>query len=237
MKGTLILCLFALSLFLVNAQYNVRPTRVLTPRVASDGFLILDTSGLNFPLRMKNLPQQDQFQLTITNQASNTNTRLSCFIYQFEVLSRSSSKIGCRTRGLTPGKYSLAPLVQTLPFVAVGRQLRLLPFNIAGSFEVTNAKEVYFYEYDDNDEDFDYNADTEEIDFDLFEPTSQLQEVYFGNVLVSCRPINYELKCTLSPKILGQNTRRRSYTIYIKDSNGIRKRNYFVLPVNIVLKY
>ena len=231
----LILCLFALSLFLVNTQYVVHATNLLTPKVASDGFLILDTKGLTFPLRMKNLPRQDQFKLTVTNTASNANTKLSCFLYQFENSYYSSAKIGCRTRGLTPGKYTLAPLTNTLTFTPVRNPVVLQTFNIPDTFEVTKGKELYFYEYDDNDEDFDRPSDVEDIDFDLFEPASGNHQIYFENVEVNCSAIRYELKCRLTPNMFSRS--KSSYNVFIKDSLGNKKRNYFVLPVTIIYKY
>lgn len=237
MKGALILCLFALSLFLVNSQYNVRITDLLTPVVASDGFLILDTRGLNFPLRMINRPEQNQFQLIVTNEEDNSSTKLSCFLYQFESLSRDSAKIGCRTRGLAPGKYSINPLSDKLLFSAVRKSITLLPFTIVDTFEVTEAKEVYFYEYDDNDEDFERSTDRDDIDFHLFEPTSEAQEIYFEDIPVKCRPSYYELKCPVTPKTFDQAKRRQTYTIFIKDTNGLKKRNYFVHPATITLEY
>ena len=237
MKASLFLYLFALSLLLANAQYNVQITKILTEKVASDGMLILDTTGLNVPLRMKGRPNPNQFTLTLNNEADNSKTTLYCFIYQFEHPYSEPAKVGCRTRGLTPGRYSISPLATEIRFnVNYRTQVTLLSFNIAGSFEVTEGQETYFYEYDDNAEDFDRPNEYEDIDFDLFEIVGGSTEIYFDDIPVQCYLSSYKIRCSITPNMF-PHTSFASYNVYIKDSLGNKKRNYFVLPVTIVFKY
>ena len=233
---TLVLYLFALSLFLANAQYNVQVTKILTEKVASDGFLIFETSGLNMPLRMKSRPNLNQFQLTLKNEADNSQSNFYCFVYQFEHTYTSPAKIGCRIRGLTPGKYSVAPLASEITFNANRYRVTLLPFNIAGTFEVTEGKEEYFYEYDENDEDFEYPDDIEDIDFDLFEPAGGPLDIYFDDITVQCYQANYKLRCSLDARMFPKK-RTQTYNVYIKDSLGNKKKNPFVLPVNLYFRF
>lgn len=237
MKATLILYFFALSLFLANAQYSVQVTKILTDKVASDGFLILETSGLNVPLRYHRHPNLNQFQLTLTGETNNTERSLSCFLYQFEYPYSSPSKIACRVRGLTPGRYSLNPLPTQLTFNAnYFHKVTLLPFNVAGTFEVTEGKELYFYDYEANDEDFEYQNDYEDIDFDLFEVASGTQDIYFDDIPVQCYLSLYKIKCNLNANMFPYQ-RSNSYSVYIKDTLGNKKRNHFVLPVNIYMNF
>lgn len=238
MKAALILYLFALSLYLANAQYNIQVTKILTEQVASDGFLVLETTGLNFPIRIYGRPNLNQFQLLLTGENNNTEHTLSCFVYQFEHPYSSPTKIGCRVRGLTPGRYSLNPLPVEKPINLYGsRQVTLLPFNVAGSFEITPGKEFYFYEYDENDEEFEYPNDYEDIDFDLFETgTGTTQEIYFDDIPVQCYLSLYKMRCGLTANMFPYE-RYHTYNVYLKDSAGNKKRNYFVLPVVIYMNF
>ena len=237
MKAALILYLFALSLFLANAQYKVQVTKILTEQVASDGFLILETSGLNLPLRIRSRPNLNQFQLTLASEFNYTEETVSCFVYQFEHPHYSPSKIGCRVRGLLPGRYSINPLSVDLTLeVGYRKTITVLPFNVAGTFEVTEGTELYFYDYDDKDEDFENSYESEDIEFNLFEVASGTEEIYFDDIPVQCYLSLYRMKCNLYPDMFPYE-RFQTYNVFIKDSEGNLKRNHFVLPVDINMYY
>ena len=243
MKNYLIFSVFVLSFYFSNADLvkNVRITRILTPRVASNGLLILDTGGLNLVLKKEDNQNINQFQLKLTRLNYNTLYTLSCFLYQFENKDSSTPKIGCRTRGLPQGTYKVSPLSTTVNLV-VGKAIflrvivRINPSEITGTFQITEGNELYFYDYKAKDEDFEHTGHIEDIEFSLFEPVTGQVKIYFDNIPIDCFATKYKLTCNLYASKF-QRVRNRNYLVYTTDSAGNKKRNYFVLPVKITLNY
>ena len=239
MKDYLFLYVFVLSFFFSNAITNARIVYILTPKVASNGLLILATSGIIKSLKKEDNPSKTRFQLKIQNTNSNTQIGLSCFVYQFE--DQISYKIGCFTRGLAPGKYIILPLSTTVTLVTENSlriQLRMDPSNIAGrTFEVTEGNELYFYDYGKNEEDFEYSGHVEDIEFSLFEPASGPKTIYFKDIPITCYAVQYKLTCNLYSNKFPNNRKTQLYDVFIKDSLGNTKRNFFVQIVNITLNY
>ena len=241
MKDYLIFTVLVLSFYFSNAQLNVRITRILTPRVASNGLLILDTSGLNFELRKEDNQNINQFQLKIIRLNYNTQYTLSCFLYQFENKDSSTPKIGCRTKSLPKGTYKMSPLSTTVNFVVKGfifsrLPIRINPSEVTGTFQMTEGYELYFYDYKAKDEDFEHTGHIEDIEFSLFEPVTGQVKIYFDNIPIDCFATKYKLTCNLYASKF-QRVRNRNYMVYTTDSSGNKKTNYFVLPVKITLNY
>ena len=159
MKDYLFLCVFVLSFFFSNDILisNARITTVLTPKVASNGLLILGTSTL--PILLKK-DANNQFKLTVQNLNTNAQTTLSCFLFQFEeeeeeeekkekVLKLSKipiPKAGCFTKGLKPGKYLINPISIVATVVTkdpLRAKLRIDPSQVDTTFEVTEGSEGF----------------------------------------------------------------------------------------------
>ena len=238
MKNYLILYVFALCFFFSNAISNVRVTRILTPKVASNGLLILDTLGLNDILKKEDNQKINQFQLRIQGVNTISLTSLYCFLYQFE--DQLTTRIGCLTRGLTPGKYTLYPFSTSVSLVtknSLRTLIRISIANIAGIFEVTTGNELYFYDYQKKEEIFEFSGHIEDIKFSLFQPASGNQTVYLNDIPIACTAFKYKLTCNLYSNNFPSNRKIQTYNVYIKDSLGNRKLNYFVRPVQITLNY
>ena len=238
MKDYLILYVFALCFFFSNAIINVRVTKVLTPKVASFGLLILDTSGLNVVLKKEDKQQLGQFPLRVQRLNSNSQINLYCFIYQYK--DQLTSRIGCFTRFLDPGTYKLHPFSITVSLKTENSlltQLRIMQSNIAGTFEVTTGTEFYFYDYQKKTENFEFSGHVEDIEFSLFESFSGSQTIYFNDIPITCKAIQYKLICNLYSYNFPSNRKTQIYSVYIKDSLGNKKYNYFVHPVEITLNY
>ena len=242
MKDYLFLYVFVLSFFFSNdipISY-VEVTRVLTPKVASNGLLILDMLAFRILLIKEVNHKINQFQLKVQNLKSNAETTLSCFLFQNEDKVVRAIKAGCYTKGLTPGNYIISPVsikATVMTVESLRAQIRIDPSDIDTKFEVIEGSEVYFYDFETKDEDFEYPGHIEDIEFSLFEPASGYQTIYFDNIPIECYAVQYKLTCNLFTSMFANDKRVQIYNVYIKDSAGNKKRNYFVQPVNITLNY
>ena len=242
MKDYLFLYVFVLSFFFSNdiPISIARITGVLTPKVASNGLLILDMLPLKITLKKEINHKINQFQLNVQNLKTNTQTTLSCFLFQFDDKVVTATKAGCYTKGLTPGKYIIKPIGTMITVVTeqpLRTKLKVDPSEIVTTFEVTTGNELYFYDYERKEEDFEYSGHVEDIEFSLFEPASGTKTIYFNDIPINCYAVQYKLTCNLYSSMFPNNRKSQTYSVYIKDSLGNKKRNYFVLPVQITLKY
>ena len=237
MKDYLILYVFTLCFFFSNAEFNVRVIIVLTSKVASNGILILETIGLNEYLKKEDYRYINHFPLRVQEINDKSLTYLTCFLYQFEDQYRT--RIGCHTKGLTPGKYQLYPYTTSISLVTKNSSF-LIQISIVETdraFEVTTGNELYFYDYEKKEEDFEYSGHIKDIEFSLFEPVSGQTTIYFGNIPIACNAVISKLTCKLYSNKFPSNKKIQTYDVFIKDSLGNLKKNYFVRPVQITLNY
>ena len=98
----------AFSIILANC-YELQTTSILTNKIASNGMLILNSTGLNSAIKdYKTLFRQ--ISLTIKSEITKDETSLKCTLSQFTYISRDSTKICCITKDLKTGRYSLNPI-------------------------------------------------------------------------------------------------------------------------------
>ena len=116
-------------------------------------------------------------------------------------------------------------------------EITIPPFYIPNYFQVTKGKEIYFYDTEEKDEEFDFLGEVEGMDFDLFEYNAGVKNIYLDDIPISCYSISTKFRCTMSSLAFPQNEKYQTYNVYIKDSLGNKKRNYFVLPIRITLDY
>lgn len=245
MKAFILFYIAALTIALTNAAFNMQITKILSPKVASDGYLVLGAAGLRFPLKFKGTRT---FSLSVENISTNitTATKLKCYFFQFEHLNAREPNFACRTNNLPEGIYRLVPETENIQIPLTYYELYINPFDLQDTFEVTPGKEVYFYDEDDKDEEFESSREKESIDFDLFELTTydaqipMILENSEKSLRVLCHPDDYrlnEIECPLRASDFPQTSRFQTYDVFIEDSEGNKKFNYFVLPVTINLYY
>ena len=237
MKGFLILCLSLLSL-VSSADYSLEVQELLTPEVCSDGMVIL-SANVNLPFNNINI-YLNAFHIEVINKDTDEESYLWCFIQQKESDGDEAS-IGCFTRRLEEGTYSITELEDPITFYIGRNHFEIKPFKIRKTFKVTSGKEIYFNEPDGEQELVFSDEDEEEkLVYYLFEYlTDKKCNIYLRyddeDTKVPCT-ISYGRKmvCTVNSDKL-ENAKNRSYEVLIEDSNGKGKKNYFVSSV--VVKY
>ena len=229
----------AFSIILANC-YELQTTSILTNKIASNGMLILNSTGLNSAIKDYKLLFR-QFSLTINNKITKDETSLKCTLSQFTYISRDSTKICCITKDLKTGRYSLNPIKkQTL---CSARNLRIYTIQIIHTIfisihlilRIENGEEIYFYDGPGNTyvnlyRDF----DCDKIEFSLFESVSGIKDtiIYFDDIPIKC---DYSGIKVIRPIKAEQftHTKYNSYNIFLQ----IEKKNYFLHTISISLYY
>ena len=232
MKQYLIIYISAFCLILVNC-YDLQLTSILTDKVASDGMLVLNTTGMKY--MVNNLDFHFiHFTLTIKNEQTSEEVPLQCFIFQFPI-PIEEAKLCCQTTGLEEGMYSINPITEKTSCVRTDIPMNILPSVIKGTFQVQSGKEIYFYDLDGNSHlEFDVDYDCGKIEFSLFEhhPEVESTKVYFDDIAIDCFYNSYKLECPIKAEQFIQ-TKYKTYNISLK--NG--KKNYFVFGFALTLHY
>lgn len=244
MKTILLTYIAVILIILSKSQFTIQITKVLSKKVASDGFLTLDTDGLKFPLKIKDLPNINNFLLSILNLKSNVTVPLDCSFLPFEHICQTQPRIACRTKGLEKGNYRILPSLDNT-YVTLNKNILVIsPYNLPDIFEVTDGNETYFYDDNDKYETFEYAWTKNMIEFTLFEPlTTENITIYLQNqynsIPVTCYPYfsMEEVECPLYADYFPQDRQFQTYEVYIEDSLGNKKKNELVLPININLQY
>jgi hypothetical protein len=244
MKSILLTYIAAILIVLSKSQFTIQITKVLSKKVASNGFLILDTDGLIFPLSIKDLPNINNFPLNILNLETNKTEPLDCCFLPFEHICKTQPRIACRTNGMQKGNYKILPSLEGTYVVLNKNILLISPYNLPDIFEITDGKEIYFFDDDDKYETFEYTWTKNMIDFTLFEPlnaeniTIYLENQY-NSITVTCYPYftEDEVECPIYADNFPQDKQFQTYEVYIEDSLGNKKKNELVLPININLQY
>lgn len=244
MKTILLTYIAVILIILSKSQFTIQITKVLSKKVASDGFLTLDTDGLKFPLKIKDLPNINNFLLSILNLKSNVTVPLDCSFLPFEHICQTQPRIACRTKGLEKGNYRILPSLDNT-YVTLNKNILVIsPYNLPDIFEVTDGNETYFYDDNDKYETFEYEWTKNMIEFTLFEPlTTENITIYLQNqynsIPVTCYPYfsMEEVECPLYADYFPQDRQFQTYEVYIEDSLGNKKKNELVLPININLQY
>ena len=233
MKQSLIIYISAFCLILVNS-YDLKITSILTDKVASDGMLILDTTGMKYAVKSLDF-HYSHFTLTIKNEKTSVEVPLQCFIYQFSYIVQEEAKLCCRTKGLEEGMYSINPITEKTVYYHTSITMNILPSVIKGIFQVQSGKDIYFYDLMGNTHlEFYIDYDCDKIEFSLFDsyPEIESTKVYFDDIAIDCFYHTYKLECPIKAEQFTQ-TQYKRYTLSLK--NG--KNNYFVHPFSLSLYY
>ena len=236
MKASLVLCLSLLSL-VSSANYSLEVQDLLTPEVCSDGMVILSAT-VNLPFDNINI-YLNAFHISVVNDKTDDESYLWCFIQQIDSDGKEAN-IGCFTRRLEEGTYTISKLEDEISFYIGRNYFVISPFNIKKKFTVKSGKEIYFNEPDGEQELIFSDDDTEEkLVYYLFEYlTDKKCNIYLRynddeskQTKVQCT-ISYgrKLVCPVDSEKLPYQ-KGRNYDVFIEDSNGDIKKNYFVRPV------
>ena len=152
------------------------------------------------------------------------------------------AKIACHINSsksqIKLGKYHLYPLEQKKSFLFDEMYIaNILPFSKLQSFNIIEGEEFYFYSLYKIQLNFENNTDIKEIKFDLYESSSEKVVIYLEDIAIPCQASSYILNCKVFASTLPQINRFQTLNVYIKDSKGNKKYNYFVYPVSIFLPY
>ena len=222
---------------LQKGEYQVKITNILSKDISYGGYLFLETDGHLVPYMSFN--QENIFALSIINDEDKSISRLTCFFYKYEKF-YGPAKIACEVNSLKvkPGKYHLLPIENVYSFLFDEEYImNILPFNLSKSFYINDGNEFYFYSLKkiklffvgDND----YNL----VTFDLFDTKEKEAVIYLEDIPFPCKASGIYMKCNISAYDLPKENRFQSLNVYIKDSNGNKKHNYFVYPIDILLYY
>ena len=247
MKYIFLIFIALISLLYINSQdyddfiegeFNVSITKILSKEVSTGGYLFLETDGYLIPSTSYN--QENYFYLSIMNDEDKKVTSLFCFFYQFEKKNyRGPAKIACDVLpSLKTGKYHLCPLQEVYSFLFFEiYYVNIPPYNISESFNIINTDESYFYSLNTFDISFYDISYSKTIRFDLFDSQSKEMVIYLDDTPITCQAAKLRMNCSISALQLPQSDRYKSYNVYIKDSEGNKRINQFIYPINIKLNY
>ena len=235
MKHHLILLyILSFALILTNC-YDGQINSILTEKVASNGLLILNITGLQYPVNELHYGSPTRFRLTIKNDKTSVETRLYCDFYQFYNNYRLSAKIFCLTEDLEEGIYSVNPITETISYKNTNNlKINFLPSIIKGTFQVQSGKEVYFYDFRGRKHiDFYRNYDCERLEFSIFDSiNNEDTKIYFDDIPIDCYTQDLKMYCPIKAEQFPQ-VNNKTYTATLAN----RKTNYFVLEIYIKMYY
>ena len=222
-----------------EGEFQIRITDIISKNVSIGGYLFLETDGIL--LSTNYLNQENIFDLSIINDENKNIYSLLCFFYKFESFYVGNSKIACHInsqKAITPGKYHLYPLEKTMSFLYDEIYIaNILPYNFRESFNVLDAEEFYFYSVKKVELSFINNTSSKQIKFDLYDTYTKDIVFYLEDIPIVCQCSGHRMTCPVSASELPQEKRFQSLNVYIKDSLGNKKINYFVYPIDIKLYY
>ena len=236
---TFILTLF-LSFSFINLQegeFHVKITNVISKDILYGGYLLLETDGVFVPAMSFN--QENIFDLSIVNDEDRSIYKLMCFFYKFEQF-YGPAQIACEVSSLKikPGKYHLLPLENIYSFLFSEIYImNILPFNLNNSFNIIDGDELYFYSLKKIKIPLFNISDYKLISFDLFDIVVKDIIIYLEDIPILCQASGHRMICNISAYELPQENRFQSLNVYLKDSNGNKKYNYLVYPIDILLYY
>ena len=229
----LLLYILSFSFILTNC-FDGQITSILTEKVASNGMLILNTTGFNYEVKNLHFIRPSKFRLTIKNEKTSVETRLDCFFYKFYINYRLPARILCITENIEEGIYSVNPITETTPYDHSTYNINFLPSIIKGTFQVQSGREIYFYNFNERKTiNFYTPYDCERIEFSLFQ-SYKLEDtiIYFDDIPIKCYLNEIKMYCPIKAEQFPQ-IHYKAYTLTLAN----RKTNYFVLETYIRLNY
>ena len=234
----LIICLNSLK-SQEEGEIQVKITNIISKEVALGGYLFLETDGILITPNYLN--QENIFDLSIINDENNDIYSLLCFFYKFERFYVGNAKIACQIispRKIIPGKYHLYPLEKEMSFLFDEMYIvNIQPYNFTESFNIIDGNEFYFYSIKKIEINFMSRTELKTIKFDLDNPYDEEIIMYLEDIPIICECSFLKMICPISANDLPQDKRSQSFNVYIKDSLGNKKLNYFIYPIDIKLYY
>ena len=232
MKGIFLLSLLSLAL---TTDYFLTVDRLENKETCSNGMVILHAE-VNLPFNNINI-YLNAFHISVTNIETEEKTYLYCFIKQIKDGGKNAN-IGCITRRLEEGEYKIDPQ-DTYSYPFQKNKFTIDEFDIEDTFKVVAGEENFFDEPEGEQELIFSEKDRKEnLIYHLFEyTTDDYLNIYLylddKETKIKCE-INYGRKvvCPINADDLPSDT-DNEYEVYIEDSNGTPKKNYFVSKVKV----
>ena len=165
-------------LYFVSAanDYSVSVKELLTPKVCSDGMVIL-SADVNLPFNNSDI-YLNSFHISVTNQETEEQSYLWCFIQQLKNDGKYAN-IGCFTRRLEEGTYKIDEEEDNITFYIGRNKFAVKKFNIEDTFDVASGKEIYSNEPNRQQELILSNEDEDQyLEYYLFEYTTEKKPKY-----------------------------------------------------------
>ena len=236
MKGFLILCLSFITL-ISTTDFYISVDRLMTPNVCSNGMIVLHAE-VDLPLSNLNV-YLNSFNITITkkNTDKEEKSKLWCFIQQLKKDGKNAH-IGCMTKRLAEGEYSIDKQ-EKITFSIGKHQFTINEFTIRDTFKVKAGEENYFNEPSGEQElIFSAQDRKENLIYYLFEKISakniyiHLFIDYNQKARIKCDVILRQVICPVNAGDLPSKN-NNEYEVYVEDSNGELKKNYFANKVKV----
>ena len=218
-----------------ESEFNITITKIISKNISSGGYLFLETDGIL--IHSTSFNQENIFDLSIISDEDKSIFSLLCFFYKYERFI-GPAMIACEINSQKKGKYHLKSLENTKSFLFSEIYIvNILPFNFGESFNIIEGYEFYFYTLKKNSLDFYNNVETKTIKFEFYAQISKEITFYLEDIPITCEASRSKMICPISAKDFPQDNRFQSLNVYIKDSQGNKKKNYFVYPIEIILNY
>ena len=218
---------------------QMKITNILTNNVSFGGFLFLETDGIIFP--NNNLDDDTRLNLSIINDEDKKTYSLICFFANIgEIpLYLGAGKIACSINSqniIKLGKYHLYR-IEDDKSNEIYKYITIVPSLLNKSFNIIDGEEFYFYLKTPRRFEFSSETDSRTIKFFNFESSMKDEVIYLEDIPVTCQSLGFRMNCLILAKDFPQDKKFQSLNIYIKDSHGNKKRNYFAYPLYIFLDY
>jgi len=212
--------------------FQIKITNILSNDIPIGGILLLQTEGIVF------LEELKSFSLSITKEEDKSQYPITCFIYQFdETFINGKDIIACEIESDNPiqkGKYYLSLEKE---MIIDEQYIKILPFNII-SFNIIEGEELFAYSKKKIVKQFSSKTGSTSFKFSILEPlTFKETSIYFDDIEIKCQVSDDKIECPVIASIFPQDKRFQTFNVYYRDSQGNKKKNYLILPVEITLGY
>ena len=220
----------------IEDEFQIRITKILSKDIALNGYLFLETDGVL--IHPTSFNQENIFDLSIVSDEDKNINSLLCFFYKFERYV-GPAIIACEINSkVKSGKYHLKPLEEKMSFLFSEIYIvNILPFDFKESFNIIEGNEFYFTSLSPIQLSFSNKGEIKTIKFELLESVSEEIILYLEDIRIICRASGRKMRCPILANDLPQDNRFKSFNVYIEDSQGNKKKNYFVYPIDIILDY
>ena len=231
----LIICFNYIHLKVEDEQeyFEIKITNILSNDIPIGGFLLLQTEGIAL------MRESKPFSLSIIKEEDKSQYPISCTFYQFDgTVINGKDIITCKIESeisIQKGKYYLSLEKE---IIIDEQYIKILPFNLNNSFNIIEGEELIPYSKYIITKEFSSNTDSTTIKFSLFEDvTLKESSIYFDDIEFKCEASGNRVRCPVTASNFPQDKRFQNFNVYYIDSQGNKKKNHLILPIEITLGY